>query len=276
MLLLVFFAFLSNNLPSLLLSLLALSLHELCHALMARGLGYAIAAIELEPFGFVAQLEKTVNDRWDELLIAASGPLFSLIAGLVFLAAKNLIGTGFLYFEEFGRINLWIAAVNLLPALPLDGGRAAKAAVTAVLSEKAAVRLLSGFGMAAGSVFFALGAWLLLNRQINPTFIIWGLFLPLAALREWRAQRGYRVFSMIKRMGVLKSGGTAAVHCLAVHQSLNAKAAMKLFGDSRYVVLYVVDDEMKMLGELDEASVLNGLAVLGQEARLCDILRKLR
>ena len=276
MLLLIFFAFLSNNLPSLLLSLLALSLHEMCHALMARALGYQISAIELEPFGFVARLEKTVDDRWDELLVAASGPLFSLIAGLVFLAAKNVIDNEFLYFEEFGRINLWIASVNLLPALPLDGGRAAKAAVTAVLSEKKAIRLLCFFGIVAGSVFFALGAWVLLNGHINLTFLIWGLFLPLAALRELRAQKGYRVFSMVKRTGVLKSGGTAPVHFLAVHQSLDATSAMKLFGDSRYVILYVVDDEMKILGELDEASVLNGLAALGQQARLCDILGKLR
>lgn len=273
MLLLIFFAFLSDNLVSLLLSLAALSLHELCHALMAKALGYAISAIELEPFGFVARLRGSVPERWDELLIAAAGPLFSLVAGMAFLAAKSAAWESFSYFEEFGRVNLWIAAVNLLPALPLDGGRAAKAGLSVFFGEKSAIRLLSGFGMAAGLLFAALGAWMLLKGELSLTLLIWGLFLPFAALRELRMLGAYRLSSMMKRAGSLKNGGAAAVRYLAVHRSLPASEALKLFGDGRYVALYVVDDDMRKLGELDEAALLSGFASAGREARLEDILR---
>ncbi|MCE5236711.1 MAG: M50 family metallopeptidase [Clostridiaceae bacterium] len=274
MLLLIFFAFISDNLISLLLAFTALSLHEICHALMARGLGYEISAIEFEPFGFVARLRESAMDRWDELLIASAGPLFSLVAGMVFLAARSAALKGFPYFEEFGRINLWIAAVNLLPALPLDGGRAAKAALSAFLGEKSAVRLLGGFGMAAGLTFAALGIGALLKGKMNLTLLVWGLFLPFAALREIRTLRAYRLSAMIRRSASLKSGGAASVRYVAVHRSLRAREALKLFGDGRYVALYVVDDDMRKLGELDEASLLFGLSNLGQEAILDDILKR--
>jgi len=275
-LLLVLFAFVSDNLTSLLISFTALTLHELCHALMARALGFSIGVIDLEPFGFVARLDERNLNRWDELLIAAAGPLFSLIAGIAFLALKGVIQADFPYFEEFGRANLLIAAVNLLPALPLDGGRAAKVGLSGFFGEKTAVYLLSGFGMAAGILFLLLGIWMLLNSTTAPILLLWGVFLPLAALREWRALRVYRLSAMVKRTGSLKSGGAATVRFMAVNHTLGAKEALRLFSDDRYVALYVVDDGMKKLGELDESTLLNGIAVLGQEATLKDILGRFR
>lgn len=273
-LLLLLFAFVSDNLVSLLLSLAALSLHELCHARMARALGYAISAIELEPFGFVARLNGDLRDGWDELLIAAAGPLFSLVAGLAFLALES--ASDFPYFAQFGRVNLWIAAVNLLPALPLDGGRAAKAGLSLFFGEKGAIRLLSGFGMAAGLAFFALGIWGLLRGAFNLTLLLWGVFLPLAALREWRGLRAYRLSAMVKRMGALRGGGAAVVRHMAVHEATGAREALKLFGDGRYVVLYVVDDALNKRGELGEAELLSGIAAMGQDACLSDILGRFR
>lgn len=276
MLLLVFFAFVSDNLTSLLISFTALTLHELCHALMARALGCSIGIIDIEPFGFVARFEERNLDRWDELLISSAGPLFSLIAGVAFLALKGVIQADFAYFAEFGRANLLIAAVNLLPALPLDGGRAAKAGLSKLFGEKTAVRILSGFGMAAGVLFLLLGIWMLFYDSTAPILLLWGVFLPLAALREWRALRIYRLSSMVKRSGMLKSGGTLAMRFMAVNHMLSAKEALRLFSDDRYVALYIVDDGMKKLGELDENTLLNGIAALGQEATVKDILNRFR
>lgn len=275
-LLLVLFAFLSDNLPSLLLSIAALSLHELCHVLMAKALGYRISSIELEPFGFIARLEETIADRWDELLIASSGPLFSLVAGTAFLALKGQFHGDFTYFEEFGRINLWIAIVNLIPALPLDGGRAVKAALSGLVQEKVAIKMLSFVGVGVGLLLGVLFVWMLIEGQWNITFLIWGLFLPFAAWREWRTQKGYRVSAMLRRASALRSGSAVPVRHTAVHGSLPAKDALKLFGEGRYTVLYVVDDGAKKLGELDETSLLKGISKAGQEAVLSDLFGSLR
>jgi Zn-dependent protease len=103
-------------------------LHELGHALVARYLGVPIAGIELNFFGGAAKmmdLPKTANN---EIAIAAAGPAVSLaLAGLGF-GLGTVLGSGLLVL--IGWINLVIAGFNLIPALPMDGGRILRALLT--------------------------------------------------------------------------------------------------------------------------------------------------
>ena len=70
----------------------ALALHELAHWIMAKGLGCRVESIELQPFGFVARMERAAG--WDGAAIAAAGPLCSLLLamGCAALGAMNLTG----------------------------------------------------------------------------------------------------------------------------------------------------------------------------------------
>lgn len=100
-------------------------LHELGHALVARQLGVHVAGIELSFFGGAAkmvQLPKTANH---EVLIAAAGPAVSLVLGGLGLGLGTL--TGVSLFAWLGWVNFVIAAFNLIPALPMDGGRILRA-----------------------------------------------------------------------------------------------------------------------------------------------------
>src|SRR5688572_28968656 len=96
-------------------------LHELGHALVARRLGVRVAGIELNFFGGAAKMIELPRAANHEIAIAAAGPAVSLgLAGLGFgLGAV----TGAWLFTLIGWINLVIAGFNLIPALPMDGGR---------------------------------------------------------------------------------------------------------------------------------------------------------
>ena len=103
-------------------------LHELGHAVIARRLGVQVSNIELSFFGGAArmvQLPKTANH---ELAIAAAGPAVSLILGGAGLALGALSHVGL--FAWIGWTNLLIAGFNLIPALPMDGGRILRALLT--------------------------------------------------------------------------------------------------------------------------------------------------
>jgi Zn-dependent protease len=103
-------------------------LHELGHALVARQLGVRVSNIELSFFGGAAkmvQLPKTANH---ELLIAAAGPAVSLVLGGAGLGLAAL--THGALFAWIGWTNLVIAGFNLIPALPMDGGRMLRALLT--------------------------------------------------------------------------------------------------------------------------------------------------
>ena len=103
--------------------------HELSHALVARRNGLDVEDITLWLFGGVAKLSGEARDPGAELRIAGIGPLVSLVLGVAFLLAVVLLGaTGYeglvlAAFAWLGGINLLLAAFNVIPAAPLDGGR---------------------------------------------------------------------------------------------------------------------------------------------------------
>jgi Zn-dependent protease len=100
-------------------------LHELGHALVARQLGVHVAGIELGFLGGAAKMANLPRTPRHELMIAAAGPAVSLMLGGAFLGIAAALASPFL--AMIGWINLVIAGFNLIPALPMDGGRILRA-----------------------------------------------------------------------------------------------------------------------------------------------------
>ncbi|MDB4959428.1 MAG: peptidase [Myxococcales bacterium] len=122
----VFIAF--GGLPGVFVVLLAFGsvlLHELGHALVARKLGVQVSGIELSFFGGAAKMVQMPRTANQELAIAAAGPAVSLMLGGAGLGLAAL--THLSLFAYIGYTNLIIAGFNLIPALPMDGGRILRA-----------------------------------------------------------------------------------------------------------------------------------------------------
>ncbi|MBK9032566.1 MAG: site-2 protease family protein [Myxococcales bacterium] len=100
-------------------------LHELGHAVVARRRGVAIGGIELSFLGGAAQMSQLPRSATDEIAIALAGPAVSLALAGLGLGLGALTGSGAL--ATFGWINLVLAVFNLIPALPMDGGRVLRA-----------------------------------------------------------------------------------------------------------------------------------------------------
>lgn len=133
-----------------LLAFASVLLHELGHALVARMLGVRISGIELGFFGGAAKMVEMPRSANHEIAIAAAGPAVSLmLTGLGFgLGAV----TGVYMLTLIGWINLMIAGFNLLPALPMDGGRILRALLSRkrsfVAATDLAVKISRGFAIA--------------------------------------------------------------------------------------------------------------------------------
>ena len=106
--------------------------HELSHAVVAKARGIPVHKITLFLLGGVAQIEKEASDASTEFWIALVGPVTSGVLGLILLALAWLLawipggsaatpGTALLVW--LGYINLGLAAFNMIPGFPLDGGR---------------------------------------------------------------------------------------------------------------------------------------------------------
>src|SRR5215204_2875785 len=110
----------------------SLLLHELGHALQARREGVEIEGITLWLFGGVAKFRGMFPSAGAEFRIAIAGPLVSLALGTIFVllawkASLPEVADGVAAW--LGYINLTLLVFNLLPALPLDGGRVLRSAL---------------------------------------------------------------------------------------------------------------------------------------------------
>ena len=167
--------------------------HELAHSLVAKAAGIQIRSITLFIFGGVSQITKEPEKPGVEFRMAVAGPGTSLILSSVFwgvyFAAKNsvepLAGLAF----WLGYINAALAAFNMIPGFPLDGGRVLRSIIwwrTGNLrsSTRTASNVGRGFGylLIFGGVFLIfVGDWI---SGLWTAFIGW--FLENAAVGSYR------------------------------------------------------------------------------------------
>lgn len=162
--------------------------HELGHALVARRFHVPILGIDLHFFGGAAKLEHLPTSPRQEILIAAAGPAVSFA-----LAAASFglfMVSDIMVLRWLATINLMLGAFNLLPALPMDGGRIFRAALSRRMGRARAtalaVKVAKGVAVAMG-VVGALGLWPL----TSPSYFMVGL----AVMLWWMASAELRAIA---------------------------------------------------------------------------------
>ena len=134
--------------------------HELGHSLVALHFGGKVASITLMLLGGVSELKGMPKKPGREALIAAMGPLVSLVIGLGALGLYRLVpGPADLRFGLFylGEMNVVLALFNILPAFPMDGGRVLRALLATRMSRVQATRWAAWAGMAFAALFVVAG-----------------------------------------------------------------------------------------------------------------------
>ena len=163
-------------------------LHELAHSVVAKRQGIEVPSITLFLFGGVSQLRQEPSDPRKELAITIAGPLSSFVlAGLFFGVwalipgeSESPVSQTFLW---LGGINLMLGIFNMLPGMPLDGGRVLRAFLWwRHGSLERATRTASRAGKALAMTIILLGILMVVMGQLGGIWLVLiGLFLRGAA-----------------------------------------------------------------------------------------------
>jgi len=160
-----------------LLLFVSVLLHELSHSLVARARNIRVESITLFFFGGVAGITKEDIKPLSEFLMAIAGPLFSFLLAGIFYLVFTFNGPGMINAISFYlyQLNLILAIFNLVPAFPLDGGRAFRAVLYYYYKDlKKATKIASTGGKIFGGLLIALGLISFLGGVGNG---LWFLFL---------------------------------------------------------------------------------------------------
>ncbi|MBX5464842.1 MAG: hypothetical protein IRZ26_04725 [Clostridia bacterium] len=238
--------------------------HELAHLALAQATGLRVREVELLPFGGVARLEglETAPAALRALL-ALAGPLDNLLLLALGVALRQGGWAGGPLLDFFLEGNLSLALFNLLPVLPLDGGRLAQLLLAPRLGEAAAVRLLRRWGARLGALLFAGGVALALAGILVPNLPVLGGFLMWSARRPLpeEAFRSARELLRLRLQGAPPA--PLPVRALAVPGGTALLAAARSLAGDVYHVFWVIDAQGRVAGTVDQARLLDGLLRLG-------------
>ncbi|MBN2248396.1 MAG: site-2 protease family protein [Coriobacteriia bacterium] len=174
----------------------SLVLHELAHSLVARAGGLRVSRVTLFVFGGVSQLEDEPRSPGSEFVMAAAGPVMSLLigAGCWGLAiVGGLVGAPewmLVPLDYLAIINVALAIFNLLPGFPLDGGRVLRAILWAATGDvMKATKWASRAGQALGTALIAVAVFGVLNGTFDFVWLaVMGWFMSTLAVGAYRQQ----------------------------------------------------------------------------------------
>ncbi|BCV24558.1 M50 family metallopeptidase [Gelria sp. Kuro-4] len=264
-------------LPEVLTLFGAALLHELAHMVVARAYGLTVREMELLPFGGVARIEDldlAGLDPETETAVALAGPAENVIlAG----AAWLLAGYGVWDLSSAGlflRANLSLALFNLLPGLPLDGGRVLRALLSRHLPWRQATDLTARLGQALGALLVCLGAAFYRERMAALTTALLGGFL-LAAAGEERRWAGLALLRYLARQrSRLATGEVLAGQPLVATTDTRLKEVVRAFAAGRYQLIWVVGEGHRLRGLLGEEEFVAAFLHLGPAATLGEALER--
>jgi len=257
-------------------------LHELGHALTARRYSIQTRDITLLPIGGLARLERMPEDPKQEIWVALAGPAVNVVIAAVLLAGIWLTGGIETIFPQpqgegsaegatvltqgsFAATLMWINVVlvvfNMLPAFPMDGGRALRGVLGLHMSFVRSTEVAANIGQGMAVLFGLIG----LLVFFNPILLFVALFVYLGAEAELQSAR----FRSSVEGVTVRDAMMTDYRSLAPDDSLSSAAEKLLAGAQQD---FPVVDDGRLQGLLRRADLVKGISQDGAAMRVSDVM----
>ncbi|HEY2670106.1 MAG TPA: site-2 protease family protein [Rugosimonospora sp.] len=213
--------------------LISVLLHELGHALTARRYGIGVRGITLEMLGGYTEMDRDSPRPGIEAIVSLVGPAVSFALGLLAALATAVLPDGTVLHElafQLAFSNLVVAVFNVLPGLPLDGGRALRAGVWAVSHDRHLGDRVAGWTGRVVAVASLIAAVALYLSHI----LLW-LGLIITVLVAWTLWSGATQSIRFGRIGVrlpMVNAGRLARPLFAVLTGTPLAEALRRYGEA--------------------------------------------
>lgn len=249
--------------------------HEMAHILVARRLGVPIHEAELLPFGGVARAgAELAVDPAREIPVAIAGPASNLIMFALGVAGKNYglwhldLGPFFL------QCNLLVGIINLLPALPLDGGRIGRAYLAGRIGVRQATLRMANLGRFFGITIALAGLAGIGAGYCGLDIPVTALFLFYAANRERRAAPYLLAQLVLYKQNELARAGVLPAAQLTALANTPLGTITGLFMPGRFHLVTVLDENWQYRGTVTETLVIESLLHHGAATPVGELVPK--
>jgi stage IV sporulation protein FB len=259
-----------NGLIFMVLLFLCVLAHEFGHIFMARAFGVQTPDVTLLPIGGVARLERIPEEPGQEFLIAIAGPAVNVVIALVLMsfAGADLSGRHLAAVESaqvsmvdrLASVNLFLAAFNMIPAFPMDGGRVLRSLLAIKLGFTRATAVAATIGQ---WVAFALG---FIGLFSNPLLIFIAIFVYLAASSEAQV---VQVRAMSRGVPVSAAMMTQFATLAPSDQIEHAVETLLRTSQSEFPVV----DQERLVGLVGRNDIIKALRQAGPQAPVAGVMK---
>jgi Zn-dependent protease/CBS domain-containing protein len=234
---------------------LSVLVHELAHSVVARGYGLPVRRIVLNPLGGVSEIEREAPTPGREFAVAGAGPALSLVLaaigwGLAQLAPYGVTGA---LIRQLMVANIIVGIFNLLPGLPLDGGRMLRAVIWKITKKPTTATIAAawvGRGLA-----IALLAIPFFSGSLSGGDIVSTLWVVVIAAFMWTgATQSIKATRFRERLPALQARRLAR-KAISVSASTPLAEAIRQADDAGARAIVVVDHDSKPIAIVSEAAV---------------------
>ncbi len=245
-------------------------LHELGHVYIAKILKLRVEEVELFPFGGVARMEDiTKYGGLLETFVAISGPVVSLL--LVMLSfILSLFSSFFQVLMEYNKI---LFLFNLIPVLPMDGGRIARNILLHYMGYKQATKIMVYLGRIFSIMLVLYNIIRIMEGEKSGAYLLISVFIYMGTVKEMRfcsyyylLNRNNKKIKMIKKRVIRKRE-------LNVHEDTYIRFAASQFSPSSLCEIIVLNPSGKVLKVLSEADIMEGIIKYGYDGKIAQILK---
>ena len=253
------------------------TLHELCHSIVAQKLGIRVKEITLLPIGGVASMARMPEKASEEFMISIAGPLMNIAVIVIFyLPLRLILGTDVLhsFFVEGPSLKTWplvisyiywinliLAVFNLIPAFPMDGGRILRSILTPRMGYLKATK----FAVNLGHIFALIFGYVGLRYNIFLVFI--AIFIYMAASGEGMQVEIKEILKKFRIKDILSKD------FLTIDKDSPLSKILELIFHSHQEDFAVVEDS-KMIGFVTRRDIIAGMHELGMQASVSSIMSK--
>jgi stage IV sporulation protein FB len=253
------FMLLTNYLIKFLVVFFSIMLHEAGHIAATVCCGKRVYALSILPAGLNASIEENRLTGLQKIFVYTSGPLVNILLAAAGLLLKTYCLAKADNILFFIWANIYLAIFNIMPVLPLDGGKILIEVITGRAGLFAAYRYLKAAAVVLFTVFIALGLLQFLLSMHNISLLMAGLYLYPCLKPERSEAALMNVKNIIYRRSRLLKKGVYAARDLVVMKSLHLGEVIKNMDFDRFHMIYVLDEDMRLMRLFTEQEIIEAM-----------------
>ncbi len=241
------------------ITFLSIVLHELSHIYMAAAKGGRPVCIKLLPVGICAEIDTGSCGRRDLIAVYSAGPAANLLlAGASYLIYFALpLKHDQLFYLSLS--NFYLAAFNLIPAVPLDGGRILQEIFHHNLGFIRTARYLRYLALFLSLLLFTLGTYQILTGKMNFTLLLVGLYIMFICRKERMEASLMNIKQLLYRRTRLLKKGCYPARELVVLKDVRLSAIIKAMDYDSFHMVYVLETDLKLIRLVSENDIIEGI-----------------